>query len=482
MTRNPKIYQALRLFLTGFLTLTSGGHAWGADVLTLEDYLGRVQSTDLETQARTQEWRAYDFSSSQGVLSVAPEIYTRIQALSTEEKSFESSLTTDSLKSYEGVMGIRQKSIIGLDLDLHLKASKVDLENPRLGGVALGFDESSSAKFEVSLRQALWADGFGRTSRARRDLLTEQARARKYQAQASLEQRNLLAKNLYWKASGLKDLWKVRLKAVEDARSLAAWTSDRSKRNLIDQADELQARANLQVRELELAQATLQMKMNAREFNTLLGIDSDEISFQLQPISSYQRISDIPKGASTSGKAQASEAASQKAAAVLEAEAFRPRLDLVGGFSSSAQRSSTQPAIRESLSGQDYGFSVGVEFSMPLWFGARSRAVQGGLWKAEAADKLARQAKIEDERNWEILKQKQASVSQQAQTARLLEKTQQLKLERERGRLKQGRSTTFQVLSFEQDFANIQTQRIQLELSLIEIEANLDLYHRMENN
>jgi outer membrane protein TolC len=57
-----------------------------------------------------------------------------------------------------------------------------------------------------------------------------------------------------------------------------------------------------------------------------------------------------------------------------------------------------------------------------------------------------------------------------------LENIQKLKLDEERKKLNQGRSTTFQVLSFEQDYNNARAQRLSVELGAQQFISNLRMF------
>ena len=61
-----------------------------------------------------------------------------------------------------------------------------------------------------------------------------------------------------------------------------------------------------------------------------------------------------------------------------------------------------------------------------------------------------------------------------------LEKVQKSKLERERSNQQKGRSTTFQVIQFEQDYLTAQLARIQTLSEAMQIAIQLRTYGRTE--
>ena len=60
--------------------------------------------------------------------------------------------------------------------------------------------------------------------------------------------------------------------------------------------------------------------------------------------------------------------------------------------------------------------------------------------------------------------------------AQSIEAVQKAKLENERYRLKQGRTSTYQVLLFEQDYSNSQLATIQIADKMLEAVADQKLY------
>jgi hypothetical protein len=60
--------------------------------------------------------------------------------------------------------------------------------------------------------------------------------------------------------------------------------------------------------------------------------------------------------------------------------------------------------------------------------------------------------------------------------AKEMEKVQQQKLENERARLKKGRSVLYQVVQFEQDYANSQILTLKTELQILALSAQMKTY------
>ncbi|HAN03948.1 MAG TPA: TolC family protein, partial [Elusimicrobia bacterium] len=63
-----------------------------------------------------------------------------------------------------------------------------------------------------------------------------------------------------------------------------------------------------------------------------------------------------------------------------------------------------------------------------------------------------------------------------------IEEAQRAKLEYEKQRLKEGRTTTYQVLTFEQDYTNAQYTRVSAAAQVLSTLANLKLYVQAGSN
>ena len=82
----------------------------------------------------------------------------------------------------------------------------------------------------------------------------------------------------------------------------------------------------------------------------------------------------------------------------------------------------------------------------------------------------------EVDKEWDILLQRFQNFKKRLQLTQKLEKVQEKKLSQEKRRYNQGRTTTFQVLQFEQDFANSQLLKLRNERELIIVYNQLKLF------
>jgi outer membrane protein TolC len=113
---------------------------------------------------------------------------------------------------------------------------------------------------------------------------------------------------------------------------------------------------------------------------------------------------------------------------------------------------------------------------MPLNFGAQSDARHGAELQALGAERRLQQTLADQEQQWNDLTNKLADAESQFHYARIIENVQKKKLENETHQLRRGRSTTFQVLQFEQDYTNAQLTRAQVGAQVLNLRSQLKFY------
>ena len=84
---------------------------------------------------------------------------------------------------------------------------------------------------------------------------------------------------------------------------------------------------------------------------------------------------------------------------------------------------------------------------------------------------------FEQENDWQNMVQNLSIYKENLKLSQAIEAAQKSKLEYERRLLKQGRTTTYQILLFEQDFSNSQITTIQLAYQMLALIAEEKLYN-----
>lgn len=119
---------------------------------------------------------------------------------------------------------------------------------------------------------------------------------------------------------------------------------------------------------------------------------------------------------------------------------------------------------------------IGVRFTTPLDFGSLADYRDSYQREKVASEMRMKRKTFEVEREWEILTERFDNFKQRLLLTQKLEKVQERKLHAEKRRYNQGRTTTFQVLQFEQDYANAQLLKLRNERELITVYNQIMLF------
>ena len=250
--------------------------------------------------------------------------------------------------------------------------------------------------------------------------------------------------------------------------------------NLGDNADVLQARALVEATMFQLQLAQNQEKAARRNFNTYIHKSAEEAAPILDGIN-YVSLEKVIVPASKPGDrfdVKAAEAQSRLAqsAATVVGERNKPSLDLYGSYALNGRDEEFNQAMKNAgYTERDTAF-VGVRMNIPLNLSATSD-VKAGALKAERAAQLTYQYKqFTQEQDWTNLVQQLGEAKENLRLASNIVNAQKTKLENERIRLRQGRTTTYQVLLFEQDFSQSEVNRVQVASQILGLQAQIKLY------
>jgi outer membrane protein TolC len=175
-------------------------------------------------------------------------------------------------------------------------------------------------------------------------------------------------------------------------------------------------------------------------------------------------------------KATAAQLATVKAASQLTLERNRPTLDVTGTYALNGRDDKLNEAIKNAdTSARDTAF-VGLKFNMPLNIGASSDTKAGARKTEKAAELNYQYAVYAQEQDWVNLTRNLSDARDNLRLLGRIEEAQKAKLEAERGRLRQGRTTTFQVLLFEQDYSQSALTRVKSAAGILGLQAQIKLY------
>jgi outer membrane protein TolC len=256
----------------------------------------------------------------------------------------------------------------------------------------------------------------------------------------------------------------IRKDTLARAVTLVSWSQRRVSMRLADDSEALQARAAKQVRELELEQAQ-ENERNARvAFNRLRGVEGDAVpevldTLDLQAESlSFQWPKDAPKRWDI--RSAESKIKSDKAAWVDAKANAWPDFNVFASYTANGLDNTYGGAYQDGSKGRYPTAKVGGAITIPLDVFTAKKAADGYELNYQSSKSSYDDKTLSARQDWLQLKQSLEDVNRRLGMATEIEKIQKAKVEQERHQLSLGRSTQFQVQSYETDYALSRLQRL----------------------
>ncbi len=466
--------------------------------LDLKDYITQVTQKNTGVQGSTLSGTASEMRSIEAKLLTAPTLYASIETKGDGKIQPFSFLQYDRLETNVASLGVMQNFSFGLQAKLHYDLMTLRYINPQTGalgplGASLGTiftNQFINFSPVLELTQSLWGNGFGRTTRASKELIEAQALASSHLSRFEAQNTLVQAELTYWRLAAARQIIEVQNQAIDRAQKIYEWNQNRVNLHLGDEADALQAQALLQARALDVLTASNEERSAARAFNSARNQDSDEVKETLHRLALDDLNSvETPKKTKIKEDVQAAKEAAKatQADSIVHLEKNKPNLEVYGSLALNGQPQNmyAPPYGGTVNAGQSLGLSVlpnrptyvvGVRFSMPLEFDTVSQSQEAWRQQKTAAELTYERKLFEQEENWKGLTQSLDDSKKHLELSQQLEVTQKNKLEKEKERLTRGRTTTYQVLLFEQDYLFSQLGRIKDQVTLLNILAQMKLF------
>lgn len=457
------------------LILLSTQQGWA---LTLHEYKAKVRRDSLQVQQLSQENEAAKLESRSADLIFTPSFFANAQILKDEAYANPPLLTYDRFDSDQYSLGVQQQFNFGLQAKLSYQITKTNyINSPMSATTNLNFTD---AKPVLELSLPLWKNGFGRSAKAQEEAIRAQSMAQHSLSEAQITRLDIEAESLYWRCSAAKEAVEVQTQSLKSAEGIKAYVTRKANMELGENSDVIQAAALVEARKLQLLQAENEARAAAQALNALMNINSDEMPQEMEKIDSKKVFTvnlsvERPGHRADVVAAQAQMRAAQ-ANSISSAENVRPTLDLYGSYAMNGRGDDIGDAGGNISSDKRDTQVVGVRFSMPLNLGAESDVIRSARLRSNAAATSYQKALFEQEVAWKELIRKLNESKLNLKMALSVEKIQGQKLELEKKRLRQGRTTTYQVLLFEQDYLDAQLGRIQNAAQILSIESQSKAY------
>lgn len=458
---------------------TTLGEPAPVGTLSLEAYLDQVRLGNKAFISSRKFEEGAELRSDEWKLLTRPRLIaaTRYSDDQSEPQSAFQGSETEVL-SYS--LGVSQTTNFGLQASLVYQYADTSITGLAPEAVGLLPSDTTLAGPVLELRQSLWSNGFGRQIQARQEATEAEALGAKFTQ--SFQQTQLLAgaENAYWALALAREAVQATRENLERAQRMQSLNAQRLRLQLVDRSDLLQATAAVQARTLEYETALDDERRAERAFNTARGLSSSTVAERLISLEKnmIERLK-IPERVEFRDDVKAAEQnmRASRAGSIAQSETLKPTLDIVGslGLNGYDQQSSST-AVSESFSTDYPEYRVALEFQAPLDFTTLRRSREGYQVQAAAAEVAFQRQIFEQERLWINLVSAFEDAVKQYKLALTMEDAQREKLNYERTRHSRGRTTVFQVIQFEQDFANAQLARIRSQANVLNAYAQIKTF------
>ena len=463
-----------------FLGIASFSSFVGAT--TLEEFLEQVKKQNKSYQGAVIQMEGAKLSSREADLFFTPTFFFDARKGHDGKLFSPPFLIYDFVRSESYSLGIKQQFSFGLETTLGYELLKTEYMGVDFGDVASSYWDAAP-KIELSL--PIWGNGFGRTSRARKELSLQQRRAEHYSGSGQAKRNLVEAEVAYWRLAAAQESMKVQEQALKAAENILSYVTVKRSKNLGEDADILQAKALVESYKLALQQSGIEERAARRQYNLYLNQDADA-DVEVLSVLDYKNleVADIPQkrpGNRADVKAAEAQLAVAKASSAVSHEMNKPTLDLYGGYRLNGRGDQTHDAISNAGGTRRDAAYVGLRLQVPLNLSATSDAREGALKSQRAAELNHQYTFYAQEQEWIDLSAKFKDAKDSLKLARVMEGAQKAKLENERVRLRQGRTTTYQILLFEQDHISAQVARIRAASQILALKSQVKLYGTSES-
>jgi outer membrane protein TolC len=449
--------------------------------LSLPEYLEQVRNQNLGYAAANESAEGYELLKKKADLVTAINLFATTQTGFTDQNQALQIVRYTNVYNRNSQVGFTQTADFGLSTKLYYSLNHVTYKNLSTSSPnpALASNNYQSIPtLELSL--PLWQNRLGASTRASKDSTFFSNESQKLAAKSISVSSLVIAEKSYWALVATRKIVEIQKNSLKSAEQILNYVSKKEKMNLGEKGDVLQARALVETKKLLLQQAQNDEKLAARNFNKQRYIIADIVSEPLDDIN-HAKLKNllVPKiraGHRLDTKSSEAGMKAAIAAAKVEEENNKPALSLYGSYSVNQIEKNKSSAISNSLYHEGAAGTLGLKLSVPINFGLTSDIRAGALKTASAAKLNYRQKLFEQETDWENLIFNLTSYKENLKLAQMIEVAQKSKLENERKLLKQGRTSTYQILLFEQDYSNSQLTTIQIANQLLGLIAEEKLY------
>ncbi len=460
--------------LATLLLLFTAVSAQGANRLGLGEYLDQVESNSPSVAAAKLNAEGGERRADSASVLTFPYLFGALNSYDDKSETAYPATQGTANNGYYYTAGLGVNSPIGLNAKYSWNTTYANIT-----GISFANAGKHTSYNRLDLTLNLVRNGLGSEIRAKKETIRAGQEAislvGKYQYVGRLAE----AESAYWRLAFARQAVQVQKDVLERAEKLLQWAKRRVGLQLGDKGDLLQAQATHDLRVLELASAVEEEKIAARAFNVLRNTGGESVpeAIALPSIEETLRMP-TPKKEGDRLDLQAAEARTRAAEAQIQVDkdSLKPNVDLVLAHSWNGRESAQGPAVREAFRKEHPYTAIGVNFTVPLNVPTWGSSIKGANQQIEATHYELEQSRLNEAREWNDLRARLEEARARLKLTNTVESVQREKFENERQRLQRGRTTTFQALTFEQDYAQAQLLRLRTQSEVLQVLAQMKLY------
>jgi outer membrane protein TolC len=479
-----------------------------SESISLERYLKQVQTSHFGYKASEATKSASTLAGTEVEMAYVPTVFSNVQHMHDAKPTANPRIQGTATDSLSYLVGVGKMFSTGTQTKLSFGLNEIQI----LGQSPASNEEAAFAphpKFitgstTLELSHPLWKNRNGREFRSQNDLLKAQANAtidgEKFKEKLVMAEAELT----YHRLSLANEMIEFQQSSQKRFKKLRDWNKQRVNTQLADRTDLLQAEAALAAKSIEIRQAEDDRKAVSRAFNSLRGIASDAVP---EGLLDSNRGNSLPLPSPSARPARLDVEAAKEltriadAKSAIESEKYKANVEIFAQYGlngrteygehrqltipgaplTPAAPENSRNAARidtagDALTNQYPTSVIGIRISAPLGGDVKSRKEQALSLERDAARLNAEQKAFEAQRDWLDLSKRLADARERIELAKNLETIQLEKLEHEQTKQRSGRSTTYQVLMFEQDYDTAKLNSIRIKAESFELISRMKTF------
>jgi outer membrane protein TolC len=475
MKKNRTVCKLIFLSATASLMSLASAFAAPGD-LNLASYLGQVEEKDTALKAADAGIEGYFLLRDSDDILVTPTLFGNFTKSKNQEEQASPVFMGNRTDATAYSVGLAMNTDFGLT-----GKYTFNVNNTEIFGVdrtLFPLPKFSTAYNKLELTQSLIQNGFGSRIRAQREQIRAGVLAGEYSARFQAQSRLVQAENAFWRLAFARRSVEIQTEIIGRSNKALEWARRRTNLQLGDRSDLLQAQASSDLNQLQMQSFEEEVRNASRAFNLYRNQEGDVVAERLVLPTIAETI-EAP--APERGKRLDIMAAEQQqkvaeADAQVRAENYKPQVDVFANLAWMGRDGASTPAIKEGFSSKNPNTSFGVNISVPLAPGKLTDSIRGALMAKEASRLTYEQQLLDDKLGWDEISSKLKDAKTRLKLLRTIEIVQKDKYENERQRLLRGRTTTFQSLQFEQEYAATQLRSLSNQAEVLGLLAQMKLY------